>query len=66
MTKLTHIDLADSSFSEANVPIIVEALAKQSELSYLNFRDGGLEEEGIEALAIALTESSPPLVYLDE
>ena len=65
MTKLTHIDLADSSFSEANVPIIVEALAKQSELSYLNFRDGGLEEEGIEALAIALTESSPPLVYLD-
>ena len=65
MTKLKHVDLADSSFSEDNVPVIVEALSKYSDLSYLNMRDGGLEAEGVEALATALTESAPPLKFLD-
>jgi Ran GTPase-activating protein (RanGAP) involved in mRNA processing and transport len=55
LTKLTHVDLADSSFSEENVPVIVEALSKQSGLVYLNIRDGGLDVEGVEALATALT-----------
>jgi Ran GTPase-activating protein (RanGAP) involved in mRNA processing and transport len=65
LTKLEHVDLADSSFSEDNVPVIVEVLSKQSKLSYLNIRDGGLESEGVDSLASSLAEAAPPLVFLD-
>lgn len=47
------------------MPVIVEVLSKQSKLSYLNIRDGGLESEGVDSLASSLAEAAPPLVFLD-
>ena len=60
-----HVDLADSSFAEENSVVLSGALAKQSNLAYLNIRDGGLDVEGIEALTSALAETCPPLYFLD-
>lgn len=65
LTKLTHVDLADSSFQEENISLIVAALVNQPALSHLNIRDGGLDVEGVEALAEGLAEVAPPLVALD-
>jgi len=64
-TNFHSLDLADNMFSEEIASILVQVLRNQPNLRYLNLKDAGLEDTGVQEVCNALLETAEQIEHLD-
>ena len=65
LTSLVRLDVSDNVFGKAAGKILAGALRSNSNLTYLNLRDSGLEEDGSIAVITAIADGELKVEHLD-
>lgn len=65
LRNLVRLDVSDNVFGKKAGTILADAVKNNPDLTFLNLRDSGLEEEGSIAFIAAISEGGLKVEYLD-